>query len=53
MYNCIYYNEECIYKAKWGMKEHINLQKEQGLPIPPKSERPKIIIWDEDKMVVA
>jgi predicted RNase H-like HicB family nuclease len=27
--------EDCIYKAKWGMIEHINLLKEKGLPIPP------------------
>ncbi len=45
--------EDCIYKAKWGMKEHIKLLKEQGLPIPTKSEGPKIIIQNEDEMVVA
>ncbi len=45
--------EDCIYKAKWGMKEHIKLLKEQGLPIPPKSKSTKIIIQNEDKMVVA
>jgi len=45
--------EDCIYKAKWGMKEHIKLLKEQGLPIPTKSEEAKIIIQNEDKMVVA
>ncbi|ODS34050.1 MAG: hypothetical protein SCARUB_00823 [Candidatus Scalindua rubra] len=45
--------EDCIYKAKWGMKEHIKLLKEEGLPIPPKSKKPKIVIQNEDKMVVA
>ncbi len=45
--------EDCIYKAKWGMKEHIKLLKEKSLPIPPKSKKPKIIIQNEDKMVVA
>ncbi len=45
--------EDCIYKAKWGMKEHIKLLKEQGLPIPPKNKSTKIIIQNEDKMVVA
>ena len=45
--------EDCIYKAKWGMKEHIKLLREKGLPIPPKSKKPKIIIQNEDKMVVA
>jgi len=35
------------------MKEHIKLLKEEGLPIPPKNKNPKIIIQNEDKMVVA
>ncbi|MBC8554115.1 MAG: type II toxin-antitoxin system HicB family antitoxin [Candidatus Brocadiales bacterium] len=43
--------EDCIYKAKWGMKEHIKLLKEKGLPVPSKSKNPKIIIQNEDKMV--
>ena len=45
--------EDCIYKAKWGMKEHIKLLKKEGLPIPPKSKKTKIVIQNEDKMVVA
>lgn len=45
--------EDCIYKAKWGMKEHIKLLKEEGLPIPPQSKRSKIVIQNEYKMVVA
>jgi len=34
--------EDCIYKAKLGMIEHVGLLKEQGLPIPPKNPNPKI-----------
>ncbi|MGR3173202.1 MAG: type II toxin-antitoxin system HicB family antitoxin, partial [Candidatus Scalindua sp.] len=45
--------EDCIYKAKWGMKEHIKLLKKKGFPIPSKSKNPKIVIQNEDKMVVA
>ena len=26
--------EDCIYKAKWGMNEHVQLLQEQGLPVP-------------------
>lgn len=29
--------EDCRYKAKWGIIEHINLLKEKGQPIPPKT----------------
>ena len=40
--------EDCIYKAKWGMIEHINLLKEKGLPVPPENPHPKIIIQNEE-----
>ena len=29
--------EDCLYKAKWGMKEHVELLKEQHLPVPAKN----------------
>ncbi|MGQ9646453.1 MAG: type II toxin-antitoxin system HicB family antitoxin [Thermodesulfobacteriota bacterium] len=45
--------EECIYKAKWGMIEHINLLKERGLPIFPKNPNPKIVIQNEEKLKAA
>ena len=45
--------EDCLYKARWGMMEHINLLKEKGLPIPPKNPNPKIIIQNEEKLVTA
>lgn len=41
----------CIYKAKWGMIEHVNLLKERGLPVPSKNPNPKIIIQNEEKLV--
>ena len=27
--------EDCLYKARWGMKEHVELLQEQHLPVPP------------------
>jgi predicted RNase H-like HicB family nuclease len=42
--------EDCVYKAKWGMEEHINLLKEKGLPIPQKNPNPTIIIQNEKKV---
>jgi predicted RNase H-like HicB family nuclease len=39
--------EDCLYKAKWGMIEHVSLLKEQGLPVPPVNSNPKIIIQNE------
>jgi predicted RNase H-like HicB family nuclease len=36
--------EDCMYKAKKGMIEHVNLLKEQRLPVPPQNLNPKIVI---------
>lgn len=39
--------EDCLYKAKWGMTEHVSLLKEQVLPVPPVNSNPKIVIQNE------
>jgi predicted RNase H-like HicB family nuclease len=36
--------EDCLYKAKWGMIEHVELLKEQALPIPPANPNPRVTI---------
>ncbi len=36
--------EDCVYKAKWGMKEHVEVLREQGLPVPQPNADPKITI---------
>ncbi len=43
--------EDCIYRAKWGMKEHVRLVKEMGLPIPQKNLNPRIVVENERKLV--
>jgi len=45
--------EDCLYKAKWGMKEHVELLKHSGLPVPPKSHSPKIVIQNQQESVIA
>lgn len=45
--------EDCLYKAKWGMIEHINLLREKGFSIPPKNPHPKIIIQNEQHLEAA
>jgi len=32
--------EDCLYKAKWEMKEHVELLKEQSLPVPTENPDP-------------
>ena len=39
--------EDCIYKARWGMQEHVELLRQQGLPVPHKNKSPQIIIQNE------
>jgi predicted RNase H-like HicB family nuclease len=36
--------EDCLYKAKWGMEEHIALLKEHRLPVPRRNPDPSITI---------
>ena len=36
--------EDCLYKGKWGMQEHIALLKERRLPVPRKNSNPTITI---------
>jgi len=40
--------EDCLYKAKWGMKEHIAVLVEQKLPVPPRNQSPTVTIQNED-----
>ena len=39
--------EDCLYKARWGMKEHLELLAEQKLPIPPVNPNPTITVQNE------
>jgi predicted RNase H-like HicB family nuclease len=45
--------EDCLFKAKWGMKEHVELLKQEGLPVPPNNPDPRIIVQNEKKLAVA
>ena len=45
--------EDCLYKARWGMLEHINLLKEKGLPIPPENKNPTVLIQNEKQLKAA
>lgn len=45
--------EDCLYKAKWGMKEHVDLLREQRLPVPPFNPAPTVVIQNEQRRSVA
>ena len=39
--------EDCIYKARCGMLDHVQLLREQGLSVPPSSANPTILVKNE------
>jgi predicted RNase H-like HicB family nuclease len=45
--------EDCLYKAKWGMKEHVALLREKGLPVPQRNPNPTITIQNQQESAVA
>ena len=42
--------EDCLYKAKWGIEEHVALLKEQGLAVPKGNPNPRIVIQNQERM---
>ena len=42
--------EDCLYKAKWGMEEHLALLMEQGLPAPEPNLNPKVVVQNEQQL---
>ena len=44
--------EDCLYRAKWGMREHVEVLAEQSLPIPPRVKNPTVLIQNAPKVPV-
>lgn len=45
--------EDCIYKARWGMREHVSLLRSEGFPVPETNPAPKITIQNEETRAAA
>jgi predicted RNase H-like HicB family nuclease len=45
--------EDCLYKAKWGMLEHIDLLRGKGLPVPEENVSPTVVIQNEKRLEAA
>lgn len=41
--------EDCLYKAKWGMDEHVALLREHELPVPNPNPNPSVVIQNESR----
>ena len=40
--------EDCLYQARWGMKEPVTLLVQQNLPVPPTTANPTVMIRNEE-----
>lgn len=45
--------EDCLYRARWGMQDHLETLREQALPVPAPNPHPTITIENERKAHVA
>ena len=45
--------EDCLYKARHGIAEHVRVMREQGLPVPPENPDPTVTIRNEKKRKTA
>ena len=45
--------EDCLYKARWGMKEHVLLLIDRHLPVPAPNPNPTVTIQNEGQPAVA
>ena len=42
--------EDCLYKARWGMADHLETLREHGLPVPGQNPNPTIVIQNDPKL---
>ena len=45
--------EDCLYRAKWGMREHVEVLRELALPVPPINPDPRVTIRNEPPLAIA
>ena len=45
--------EDCLYKARWGMEEHLALLKEENLPIPEPNPNPRVVVQNTEQVAPA
>ena len=45
--------EDCVYRAGWGMQDHVRTLREQHLTVPPPNPNVKITVQNEGKLELA
>ena len=42
--------EDCLYKARWGMDEHLASMREYNLPVPEANPNPTVTVQNEQRL---
>jgi predicted RNase H-like HicB family nuclease len=42
--------EDCIYKARWGIEDHLRTLRDQAMPVPPPNPNVIITVQNERKL---
>ena len=42
--------EDCLYRARSGMADHVRMLRDQGLAVPAQNSNPTILIQNESKL---
>ena len=45
--------EDCLYQARYAMREHVELLAERQMPVPPPNPDPTVLIRNEKKAASA
>ena len=45
--------EDCVHQARWGMREHVALLAERGLPVPAENADPTVVIRNQQPLLAA
>ncbi len=44
--------EDCLFQAKWGMLDFVQVMAERGMCIPPKIDDPTVLIMNSKRQTV-
>ncbi|MDQ6653864.1 MAG: type II toxin-antitoxin system HicB family antitoxin [Acidobacteriota bacterium] len=45
--------EDCLYKARWGMEEHLALLRSRKLPVPEGNANPTVVVQNSERAAPA
>ncbi len=45
--------EDCLYKARWGIEEHLALLREQKLSVPDPNPNPSVVVQNAEHVAPA